>query len=103
MFDLDHIFTYHPPRGGKDLAAYNVLRQKGRELAEAIVAMTPEGEDQDHAIRYVREAVMTANASIALRGRLRLHDNNPTAEIGRVQSLAAEAQAEAPTRTRYTL
>lgn len=61
------IFVYHPPspeQGRK----YNVIRAKALEFAEAIVENTPPCADQSAAIRKVREAVMTANAAIALGG-----------------------------------
>lgn len=67
--DLDHIFTYHPPFPDQ-LPKYNALREAAKAFAQAIVDNTPRGADQSAAIRHVREAVMTANASIALGGRL---------------------------------
>lgn len=62
--DLEVLFTYHPPVGNQ-VNRYAIIRQKGKELAEAILEMTPVGADQSAAIRKVREAVMTANAAIA--------------------------------------
>jgi hypothetical protein len=72
--DLDHIFTYHPPSGPEQIAAYNVLRQAARDFAVVIVKNTPPGPDQSAAIRKVREAVATANAAIALDGRIHVED-----------------------------
>jgi hypothetical protein len=37
-------------------------------LAEAILENTPQCADQQAALRHVREAVMTANAAVALEG-----------------------------------
>jgi len=71
--DLEHIFTYHAPEK-EDIEKYAVLRNAAKEFAEAIIKNTPKGADQTAAIRKVREAVMTANAAIALKGRL----NNET-------------------------
>jgi transcriptional regulator with XRE-family HTH domain len=70
-FDLDHIFTYHAPEAG-DSDRYNAIRVAARWFAEVIVDHTPPGADQSAAIRKVREAVMTANAAVALKGRLML-------------------------------
>jgi hypothetical protein len=67
--DLEHVFTYHPP-SPDTLPRYQVLRERGKALAAAIVQLCPEGVDQSAAIRKVREAVMTANAAIALGGRI---------------------------------
>jgi hypothetical protein len=69
QFDLDDIFTYHAPTPDQ-LVHYEKLRAAAKEFAKVIVEHTPVGEDQDAAIRKVREAVMTANAAVALRGKL---------------------------------
>lgn len=65
--NLDNIFTYHPPVG-EDLEHYATIRAAGRQLAAAILDHTPNCADQQAAIRKVREAVMTANAAVALKG-----------------------------------
>ena len=67
--DLDKIFTYHAPTGN-DLENYRAIRDAGKELARTIIECTPRCADQNVALRKVREAVMTANASIALRGEV---------------------------------
>lgn len=66
--DLNHIFTYHAP-SSEQLPKYEALRKAALAFAQAIVEHTPPCADQTAAIRKVREAVMTANASIALGGR----------------------------------
>jgi hypothetical protein len=67
--DLRNIFSHHPPTP-EQLPKYEELRAAARTFAEAIVRLTPVGADQTAAVRKVREAVMTANAAIALEGRL---------------------------------
>lgn len=67
--DLLHIFTHHPP-GGDDAERYQRLRDAALTFAEAVLRETPSCADQTAAIRHIREAVMTANAAIALKGRL---------------------------------
>jgi hypothetical protein len=67
--DLDHVFRYHPPRP-EQLPKYQQLRDGAKAFAELIVELCPPGPDQSAAIRHVREAVMTANAGIALDGRI---------------------------------
>lgn len=64
---LTDIFTYHLPRGEQP-AKYEVIRVKALELAKTIVENTPTCADQTAAIRLLREAVMTANAAVALEG-----------------------------------
>jgi hypothetical protein len=67
--DLDHVFSYHAPTPFQQ-TQYEVIRAAAKTLAAVIEANTPRCADRQAAIRHVREAVMTANAAIALRGRL---------------------------------
>jgi len=61
---LDDLFTYHAPTP-EQVIAYQVIRENARVLAGRIWEVCPPGPDRTAAIRKVREAVMTANASIA--------------------------------------
>jgi hypothetical protein len=63
--DIDNIFSYHPPKSDQ-VERYNTLREAGKAFAIVILEITPAGADQSAAIRKVREAVMTANAAIAI-------------------------------------
>lgn len=63
--DLDNIFSYHKPTEGQP-ERYERIRAAGKELARVILQTTGVGADQQAAIRKVREAVMTANAAVAL-------------------------------------
>lgn len=65
---LADVFSYHAP-GPEDPAKYEAVRAAARELARVILVHCPPSADRTFAIRQVREAVMTANASIALKGR----------------------------------
>lgn len=78
VFDLEHIFTYHAPPTPYEIDSYVRIRQAALDFATMIVARTPRCADQSAAVRHIREAVMTANAAIALGGRL--HKENPPAE-----------------------
>ena len=64
---IEEIFTYHPPNIEQQ-GAYAAIRAAAKSLALTIMAACPPCADRTAAIRQVREAVMTANASIALRG-----------------------------------
>lgn len=68
-FDLDHLFSYHAPTPTK-LVQYQAIRDAAKVFAQVIVDHTPVCPDQSAAMRHLREAVMTANAAIALDGRL---------------------------------
>jgi len=66
---LKEQFTYQSCNG-KDQNRFTEIRNAAKFLAEKIVKYTLPCADQDAAIRKVREAVMTANAAIALEGFL---------------------------------
>lgn len=63
--DLEEIFQYHAPSG----VTYEKLRASAKDFAQAILELVPAGPDQTVAIRHVRDAVMTANAAVALHGK----------------------------------
>jgi hypothetical protein len=65
---LDDVFSYHAPDAAQ-IEAFPPIRAAAKELARAILQNAPPCADRSAAIRKVREAVMTANAAIALRGR----------------------------------
>lgn len=64
---IRELFTYHPPNPYQ-AKAYENLRSAAKHLAEVILANVPRGADRTTAIRKLREAIMTANAGIALDG-----------------------------------
>jgi hypothetical protein len=59
-------FTYHKPQEGQP-QKYEKLRDKGLELAELVVELTPESREQSLAVTKIEEAIMHANAAIARR------------------------------------
>lgn len=63
----DEVFTYHPATP-EQVEQYRRIREAGKELVRVIVENSPRSADQSTAIRRVREAVMNANAAIALGG-----------------------------------
>jgi hypothetical protein len=63
--EIEDAFTYHAPKADQP-ARYEAIREAGKQLALTIAANTPRCADQSAAIRKVREAVMTANAAIAI-------------------------------------
>lgn len=66
---IEQIFRYHAPNAEQQ-KRYERLRTMAREFARVMVEVTPVGPDQSAALRKIREAVMTANAAIALEGKL---------------------------------
>jgi hypothetical protein len=64
---LEHIFTYHDDPAA--VVHYEAIRRAALAFARVVAAHTPYSADQATAIRKIREAVMTANAAVALKGR----------------------------------
>lgn len=67
--NVAQVFRYHAPRADQ-LPKYEAIRAMAREFARTILDHTPSCADQQAALRHVREAVMTANAAIALDGEV---------------------------------
>jgi alkylhydroperoxidase family enzyme len=74
--DLRRLFTYHPPRPGQ-AERYSNVRDAALAFAEVLVNNTPKCADRSAALRKIREAVMTANAAIALEDP---NGEHPTAQ-----------------------
>ena len=62
-------FTYHAPTSTQ-LEKYENLRAAAKHMAYTIKVSTPVGADQSAAYRLLRECVMTANAAVALEGKV---------------------------------
>jgi len=61
---IEELFTYHKPTLVQE-GYYRQIREAAKALAWCIDVCCPPGPDQTTAVRKIREAVMTANASIA--------------------------------------
>lgn len=64
---LAELFKYHSPNEGT-IPKYAAINQAAKNFAEVILQTCPRSADRSDAIRKIREARMTANASIALNG-----------------------------------
>lgn len=67
VVNVDEVFTYHAP-DPEQQKRYELIRIGARHFARTILDNTPNCADQQAALRLLREAVMTANASVALKG-----------------------------------
>jgi hypothetical protein len=63
--DLNNIFKYHAPFGDQT-DRYEKIRSQAKFLAQIVLELTPECAEQTIAIRKLQEAVMFANAAIAI-------------------------------------
>lgn len=64
---LAELFKYHAPNE-VTIPKYAAINQAAKNFAEVILQNCPPSADRSDAIRKIREARMTANASIALNG-----------------------------------
>lgn len=62
---LDQIFTYHAPFGNQ-AERYVGLRNKAKEFAQLVQTSTPASREQSVALTNIQQAVMWANAAIAI-------------------------------------
>jgi hypothetical protein len=69
-FDPNSVFEHHVPSPEK-LVHYDAIHEAAKAFAIVILKHTPPCEDQSAALRLLREATMTANAAVALDGRLK--------------------------------
>jgi hypothetical protein len=69
-FDPEYVFTHHNP-GPEKLIHYDAIHAAAKQFARIILAHTPPSSDQAAALRLLRDATMTANAAVALDGRLK--------------------------------
>lgn len=62
---IDNIFTYHKPITDQ-ASRYELLRKTARELAGTINLNCPESREKALALTNLQQAIMWANASIAI-------------------------------------
>lgn len=67
--DLIDIHTYHAP-SEEQLKSMQDIRDNAIKFAHAINTNAPDSADKSAALRKVREAQMTANAAIMLKGKV---------------------------------
>ena len=66
---VEEVFTYHPPTPDQ-VEHYVAIREAAKTFCRIALDHTPLSADQQAGVRLLREAVMTFNASIALRGQV---------------------------------
>ena len=62
---INNIFTYHKPFGDQQ-ARYESIRSAARDLGLLIEDLCPESREKSLAITNLQQAIMWANASIAI-------------------------------------
>lgn len=64
---IEDVFEYHAPNTA-EIESMELIRSRAKELAYMIIEQCPKSADRSDALRKLREVVMTANASIILKG-----------------------------------
>lgn len=62
---IDNIFTYHKPFGNQP-ERYQEIRNAGKLLADTVNQYCPDSREKSLAITNIQQAIMWANASIAI-------------------------------------
>ena len=62
---IDNTFVYHAPKGDQ-VTRYQSIRECAKELAENISRNCPDSREKSLALTNLQQAVMWANASIAI-------------------------------------
>ena len=76
--DILEMFTYHSPSEGQ-VKTMNTVRKLAANIAEEMNKCVPDCADKTHAIRKLREAVMSFNSAVVLEG---LVSGYSTAQVG---------------------
>jgi hypothetical protein len=63
--NIEETFRYHAPSGSQP-ERYQSIREKAKELATLIDRSCPESREKSAALTNLQQAVMWANASIAI-------------------------------------
>ena len=71
---IEKIFTFHPVFGDQR-ERYEYLRHRAKELALSILSFTPKSREQSLAITALQDAVMWANAAIAINESNKSEEN----------------------------
>ena len=71
---IENIFTFHPVCGDQR-ERYEYLRRKAKELALEFLSFTPKSREQSLAITSLQDAVMWANAAIAINESNKSEEN----------------------------
>lgn len=64
-YDLENIYTYHPPVNDNQLTAYAEVRRYAKAMAGYILDVCPISRERSLALTKIEECVGWANAAIA--------------------------------------
>ena len=67
--NVEDVFTYHSP-DDQQIEDLKAVRHDAKRLARTVLERAPNCADTQAGLRLLREAVMTFNAAIALKGKI---------------------------------
>lgn len=68
MLDIEELFSYHPSNSSDAVRAHTLIREDVKTTAHFLNNVLPESAEKTLAIRALQQALMWANASIAIHG-----------------------------------
>lgn len=74
-FPIDEVFQYHKPFGSQQ-DRYVALRTTAKDLASMIETHCPDSREKSLAFTNLQQAIMWANASIAINEKESAHAEN---------------------------
>lgn len=83
--DINNIFTYHKPFGNQT-TRYRTIRGEARKVACCIEVLCPDSREKSLAITNLQQAIMWANASIAINEKEPQGDGLVTGNIGTISN-----------------
>jgi len=86
MINIANTFTYYEPKGDQS-ERYTSIRAGARELATLIEDLCPKSAERTLALRRLQEAMMWANASIAINESPSFSNTETSNQIGGPRSL----------------
>ena len=64
--DIEHIFSFHPPKDQEIAQLHDSVRREVKLTASFFMAELPDSAEKTLAIRHLQQAMMYANAAIAI-------------------------------------
>jgi len=83
--NIERMFTYHSPTLGQ-VQRYQAIREAAKQLGHTMLNCCPGSRERSAAITLLQNAVMMANAAIAINEK----DQNEAAQVGK--AIVAKAQ-----------
>lgn len=71
--DVDKAMSYHPPANDTTVKTHELMRELSKAWAKAMLDLLPAGREKSLFMTTAQEALMWANASVAIAGGPQAH------------------------------